>query len=235
MDDVVGAVQFASSHSRIDRKRVVILGHSEGAIILPEICKAVIESGLDPIFGAIFLAGFGEDLTGAMELQRENILKEVREKTGLTGFIMRRFVTKERLEKQNRDFMAKVNSDDRPEVISMYLGLVKQPAKWFRDHQEYNARASLANNMECHVLAVAGKKDVQVRSFCQQDVAATLVPNATSVEVHELDNLTHALRSIGGESKMFSINKDYIKMGKLPLDKDLLKIIDDWCDRIFQN
>ncbi|EJK50069.1 hypothetical protein THAOC_30998 [Thalassiosira oceanica] len=233
--DVVGAVQFVSSHSRIDRKRVVILGHSEGAIILPEICKAVAESGLDPIFGAIFLAGFGEDLSGAMKLQRENILREVKEKTGLTGFLMRRFVTKDRLEKQYKDMMAKVNSDDRPDVISMYLGLVKQPARWFRDHQEYEARMSLANNIRCHVLAVTGKKDVQVRSFCQQEVAATLIPSAKSIEAHELENLTHVLRSMEGEPKIFSIKKDYVKMGKSPLDKDLLKIIDDWCDRVLQS
>lgn len=233
--DVVGAVQFVSSHSRIDRKRVVILGHSEGAIILPEICKAVTESGLHPIFGAIFLAGFGEDLSGAMKLQRENILREVKEKTGLTGFLMRRFVTKDRLEKQYKDMMAKVNSDDRPDVISMYLGLVRQPARWFRDHQEYEARVSLANNIKCHVLAVTGKKDVQVRSFCQQEVAATLIPSAKSIEAHELENLTHVLRSMEGEPKIFSIKKDYVKMGKSPLDKDLLKIIDDWCDRIFQS
>ena len=235
VNDVVGAVQFASNHPRIDRKRVVILGHSEGAIILPEICRAVTESGLDPIFGAIFLAGFGEDLMGAMDLQRENILREVQEKTGLTGFLMRQFVTKERLEKQNKDFMAKVNSDDRPDVISMYLGLVKQPARWFREHQEYEARVSLSDNMKCHVLAVTGKKDVQVRSFCQQELAVTLVPNAKSIEAHELQNLTHALRSTEDDPMMFSIKRDYIKMGKSPLDKDLLKIIDDWCDRIFQS
>ena len=218
-----------------DKGKIVLLGHSEGAIILPLICREVSKAGLEPIWGCIFYAGFGENLVDAMKLQRETVVKEVKETPGPQGWLLRRLVTKEKLEKQYSKFMTKVNAEDEPDFVAMYpCGLGgKQPAKWLREHVEYDANDALEKHITCHCLAITGQKDFQVRNdFCMPERAAKLVPNAKSVEAHQPGNLTHALRSMEGEAKMLNLKTDYKRMGKLPLDEELLSITDDWCDRI---
>jgi len=227
---------YANFDAERDERKIVILGHSEGAIIMPLICREVKSAGLEPIFGCIFLSGFGENLGDAMKLQRERIVKEVAEMTGPQGWVLRRFVTKEKTEKQYEDLMKKVNAPDNPEFISMYCGLQKQPAKWLREHLAYDVDEALEKHITCHCLAITGMKDLQVRNkFCDPDTAVKLVPNAKSIESHQPTNLTHIGRSMEGEPLMMNLKKDYAKMGKMPLDPDVLSIMDTWCDKILFN
>lgn len=202
---------------------------------MPLICREVTNNGLDPIQGCIFYCGFGENLVEAMALQRETLVTEVNEMSGPTGWILRKLVTKEKLEKQYNNFLTKVNAPDEPDYISMHCGLVKQPAKWLREHIAFNVHGSLEKYITCHCLAVTGRKDFQVRNeFCDPETAAKLVPNAKSIEVHRPKNLTHALRSMkeGEEAKMMNAKKDYARLGKLPLDEELMSVTDAWCDRV---
>lgn len=199
---------------------------------MPLICNEASKSGLDPIAGCIFYSGFGENLVDAMKLQRETLLEEVNEMHGLQGWLLRKLVTKEKLDRQYNSFLEKINAKDEPDFVALYwCGLAKQPAKWLREHIAYDAHAALEKHISCHCLAITGKKDFQVRhQFCDPATAAKLVPNAKSIEAHRPANLTHALRSMDGEAKMLNMKKDYARMGKLPLDEELLSITDDWCD-----
>jgi pimeloyl-ACP methyl ester carboxylesterase len=94
VSDAVEGYRFLANHPRIDTKSITLLGHSEGAILLPLICKHVIEQGLDPVKGCIFLAGFGESVLDASTLQRERIIREVNEEDGFKGWILRKTVTR---------------------------------------------------------------------------------------------------------------------------------------------
>jgi hypothetical protein len=149
------------------------------------------------------------------------------------GWILRKFVTEQKVEKQHNDMMEKINAEVKPEYISMQLGLVKQPAKWIREHFAYDAASTLKEHMTYHCLAITGMKDVQVSNeYCAPEKAKDMVPNAASIETHRPENLTHALRSLEGTPKLMNIKKDYAVMSKLPLDEELLSITDKWCDRI---
>jgi pimeloyl-ACP methyl ester carboxylesterase len=232
--DAVEAVKFVCAHPRIDKDRIVLMGHSEGAIVLSLICSEVNKAGLTPpIFGCIFYAGFGETLEEAMALQRENILADVQAERGIKGFVLRRLITEEKLMKQHKDTMAKVHAEGDPEFISMSCGSVKLPAKWFREHMAFDAKNALKEHIICHCLAITGQKDVQVHNEqCSPEKAAALIPLAISIESHRPVNLTHALRSLDGQrSSILNVKSDYARMGKLPLDQELLSITDDWCDR----
>lgn len=227
---------LCTEHPNRDKTKIMIMGHSEGAIIMPLICNEVSLAGLDPIFGCIFYAGFGENLPGALTYQREKFLNEVQFMPGLKGWILRKLATKERIEKQFNDFLKKTNAEDDPEYISIACGLSKQPAKWFREHWAYDVNDALEKYITCHCLAITGQKDFQVRNeFCDPERAAKIVPNAKSIETHRLINLTHALRSMEGDAKIMNMKQDYVKMGKIPLDEELLSITGVWCDRILCN
>lgn len=229
--DAVEAVRYVSDHPRIDKSKVVLMGHSEGAIILPIICQEVKKAGLTDIFGCIFYSGFGETIEKAMELQREHILADVQMEKGIKGVILRSVVTEDKLIKQYEDMKEKVHAPGDPDFISMKCGVVKLPAKWWREHMAYDAEDALKENITCHCLAITGQKDVQVHNEqCSSEKAVAFAPLAASVESHRPINLTHALRSIDGRASILNIKKDYVRMGKLPLDAELLALTDNWCD-----
>ena len=233
VNDAVEALRFLSAHPLIDSKRIILLGHSEGAIVLPLICRDANAGGLEPILGCIFYSGFGETVSDATKLQRRKVLEDVRDEKGLNGWLLRKVVTPARVESQYQDFLAKVNADDQPDYIAAYCGLVKHPAKWFREHLAYDSRKALKANITCHCLAVTGGKDVQVHDeHCFPDKAAELVPKAASMEVHRPENLTHVLRCLEGRASILNLKNDYVKMGEEPLDAELISLTDDWCDRI---
>ena len=174
--------------------------------------------------GCIFYCGLGESIPEAMTLQRERVVNEVNEMSGISGWLMRRLITKKRLDKQYENMMTKVNAEDKPDFI-LYCGLVKQPAKWIREHFEYDVHASSEKYITCHCLAITGMKDFQVRNeFCIQSTAERLLPHAKSIEAHRPANLTHVLRSTNDVVKIMNAKKLYQKLGK---------ITNDWCDRIF--
>mmetsp|Transcript_12432 Transcript_12432/g.20614 ORF Transcript_12432/g.20614 Transcript_12432/m.20614 type:complete len:359 (-) Transcript_12432:106-1182(-) len=237
VSDAVEALRFLQNHPAIDPASITVLGHSEGAIVLPLISQQL-RSTADstrlshPLKGAIFLSGFGENLFDAMTFQQENALLAVQEETGIKGWCLRKVVTKERVDKQLNHLMQKINDSDN-DYVSMHCGLTKVPAKWFREHKTYNVQATLADEMTCHCLAITGKKDVQVRhEFCLTTAAEQLVPKAASVEAHVPEHLTHVLRSLEGPSNILKVKEDYVRMGKLPLDPELLSIISNWCNRV---
>jgi hypothetical protein len=233
VSDAVEAVRYLANHPKIDPTKIVVLGHSEGAIIMPLICREVKKSGLNPPVGCIFYGGFGDNLKDAMKSQQKRSVEEVNEMGGVMGWILRKFVTEQKVEKQHNDMMEKINAEVKPEYISMQLGLVKQPAKWIREHFAYDAASTLKEHMTYHCLAITGMKDVQVSNeYCAPEKAKDMVPNAASIETHRPENLTHALRSLEGTPKLMNIKKDYAVMSKLPLDEELLSITDKWCDRI---
>lgn len=235
VSDAVEAVRFLQSHPRIDPKSIVVMGHSEGSIILPLISQQIRQhpEGLAELKGGIFLSGFGENLFDAMKFQQANIIHEVENAQGAKGWILRKLITKERVEKQQKDLMETIDSREESDFIRMYCGIAKIPAKWFREHKQYDVHSTLASEMTCHCLAITGCKDVQVRhAFCQEATAKSLVPKAASIESHTLGNLTHALRSFEGSPSMLSLKQDYAHQGTLPLDAELLSLIATWCDRI---
>ena len=240
VDDAVSAYKFLVDHPLVDSSNIILIGHSEGAILLPLVVEqiksnssssppatATATSQLPPPKGLIFLAGFGETLDNAAKNQRELMLKEVQEESGLQGWLLRRVLTKEKLDRQYDDFLSKVQDTD-DDYDKQYCGLVKVPLKWYREHLEWDAAESLSN-CESRMLAITGGKDVQVKSeYCMSENATQIAPNAIELETHVVEKMTHILRSMDGEPKILNINKEYPKLGKQPLDSGMLQIIIKW-------
>ena len=110
----------------------------------------------------------------------------------------------------------------------MYCGLVKVPTKWYREHLECDANQSLAN-CDGNILAITGSKDVQVDpQYCMEEKAKELAPNARSLQTCIVPNMTHILRSIESKPSILNIQKEYPKLGQLPIDEELLRLIRTW-------
>ncbi|CAB9507425.1 Inherit from bactNOG: Alpha beta hydrolase fold [Seminavis robusta] len=233
LDLVQDAVQgyrylVQQQEANVDKTQIFLMGHSEGAILLPLIAETIAKDETLPTpKGLVFLAGFGEALDEAAGNQRERALTEVAVETGLQGWVLRKVITREKVDKQYKDFMEQVQNKDQS-FYSQYFGLAKVPTKWYREHMEWDAHASLQNcPLPC--LAITGAKDVQVRpEFCDPEAAKTLAPSAASLETHVVANMTHILRSIEEPPSMLNMQKVYAKLGKQPLDPELLQILHAW-------
>lgn len=229
---------------------------------MPLICKEVVaKKDLSPIFGCIFYAGFGENLVDSMALQRRNIIATANRVQGLEGWLTRKVNTEKRLDKLYNDLLVKIKAPDEPnfisvarpeenpllvkikapdepDFISVARGLRKIPVKWFREHMAYDVHAALAEHITCHCLAITGKNDSAVRSkFCTKEMAAKLVPNAESAEVHRLRYLTHGLKSskaspYPSNPNFINLEKCHWALGRSPLHPELMSITEAWCDRI---
>jgi acetyl esterase/lipase len=264
VQDAVQAYRYLVEHESVDSSNIFLVGHSEGAILLPLVAETIAAAAaanssdskkkLPPPRGLIFLAGFGESLDGAARNQNERILKEVSEETtGLQGWLLRKVLTKEKLDKQYSDYMIKVKDNTEYDFYPMYCGLVKVPTKWYREHLEWDAAKSL-RGCPLSILAITGGKDVQVKAeYCRHrstsdddddaimitssnssSIAVLLAPNAASLETHVVENMTHVLRSIDGPASLMNAQKEYPKQGKQPLDSELLKIVDEWLEKQLQ-
>jgi hypothetical protein len=82
-------------------------------------------------------------------------------------------------------------------------------------------------------LALTGGKDIQVEpDYCNPARARTIAPKAVSLESHIVPNLTHILRSIDDEPSILDAPKVYPKLGKQPLDSELVETIHQWLNKL---
>ena len=124
-------------------------------------------------------------------------------------------------------------SVDEPEGVKSLAASMGSDLVALSYNNDVQVQAQVVQQMNCHCLAITGQKDVQVRNeFCVPDTAKALIPNAASMESHRPPNLTHALRSLKGPARLLNVKEDYTRLGKLPLDPELLSLIDNWCDRV---
>lgn len=231
--DAVEAYRYLAKQEGVDETKIVLMGHSEGAILLPLIAETILlDKSLPPPKGLVFLAGFGDCLDEAARRQQGTALEEVAEATGFQGWILRKVITQEKIDKQYKDFMEQVKNEDQA-FQAQYCGIVKVPTKWYREHMQWDAKQSL-RECKSSCLAITGEKDVQVKSeYCEPSTAKELAPNASALETHIVPNMTHILRSTEEKPSLINVQKDYAKLGKEPLDADLVKIIREWLDKLF--
>jgi alpha-beta hydrolase superfamily lysophospholipase len=218
VDDARGALDYLRDNPQVDPKRIFIFGHSEGGVIASTI-GATDDGGLA---GVIVAAMPGRTLT---KLMRE----QVRYRMAEAG----------KSEKEIGDFMAKyervvnglVNGvtdfsreplNEKDPFEALLIDMIKQ-------HEVVvalliNDPLQIISNVKPPVLALQGKKDVQVgvkdAQFLEESLTRSQHPDATVVL---LDDVDHLLKTNKGAAGMAS----YADASR-PLDAKLLSVMVDW-------
>ena len=151
VDDIGACVQFLKEHPRVDPDRVILLGHSEGCLLISTY------SAQNPVSGIVLLAGAVETIEEALQRQRKLLYGELMSKKGVKGWLFRLLKIDRKGEKQALSVMKKIRRT-RKDVARIQF--VKMNAKWLREHLEYNVREDLPK-VTCPILAVTGSKDFQ--------------------------------------------------------------------------
>jgi pimeloyl-ACP methyl ester carboxylesterase len=211
VQDASAALEYLRSLPQVARKPVFLLGHSEGALI----CTRLAAEAQGPA-GAILLAGAAE--TGETVLQWQ--LGEVtRNMGGINGFLIRNLHLNVRQAQEKALDKIKASPKDW-----FRQGWVKKiNAKWMREFMAYDPSKDL-RRIQVPILALTGSKDIQVNP---DDLRLMQELVRTSIEVHEIPDMTHMLRTDDGDPSL----SHYKGQVKRPLDPRLLQYIGDWLDK----
>lgn len=220
IDDAVDCVNFLKNNPNVDANRVIILGHSEGALIAPAVHEKSAVSGL------ILLAGAAEPSIDLLPRQNELAYNELNESKGFKGWLIRTLKVTEKARKQNEKIFKKIKESD---ATVMRVKGVKLNAKWLRETMQYNVVDHL-KNVTCPVLAITGEKDLQVPPEHAEKIAEYVQGEA---EWHVIPNMNHMLRKYDGEHTMLGLMKEYKAQINEPIDSELLNKMDQWLKKYF--
>ncbi len=217
VDDAVYALQFAKQHPEIDDERIILLGHSEGCLVIPAVHQKI------PVQGMILLSGSAEPLSVTTEWQRRQLIEDMHNTTGFTGWLLRFLKADQKFLKMNDELTTKITSTDKD--VIRFKGK-KINAKWNREHGQFDVREYLSE-IDCPVLAITGTKDVQVKPEQVKDICHLVQGQC---EYHLIENMTHILRKTDVDHRFQAILKDYKKQVQRPVDHELKQIITRWLD-----
>lgn len=221
IDDAKGAANYLRQQPQVDPKRVFLFGHNEGGII-----AATIGADNDVKLAGVILAAMpGRTFTKLMRDEIQIRMTEAgKSQTEIGDFLLKYDRVVRSLMSGHRDF-SRENLNEKDPYESLLLGLIKQyevvVALLFNDPLQ------IVNNIKFPVLAVQGKKDLQVAvkdaQFLEEAWKRAGHPDATVVV---LDDVDHLLKTNKGAAGFASYTDD-----SRPLDANLLAVLTDWLQK----
>jgi hypothetical protein len=242
-NDAEAVYRWTIKQPEVDNKKVVLLGHSEGAMI-----AGIVAMRRPDIAGIILLSGSGTS-------GRESFMRQSAAVAKLSG------IPDEIIDKQQQ-FLSEVFAEakqeapqnkaiDLPRVQEIFLkffpeltnqqkldyGILNMPeitfsflrSSWMRFYLDYDPRTALAY-IKCPILSVFGEKDVQSDPNIQMPAirAATEVSQNLDFEQELVPGLNHMLQpaETGSPREYWSIEKT--------IDEKVLDLISKWLDRRFK-
>ena len=204
--DARAALAALRARAEIDPHRIVVIGHSEGALIAAELA---VDEDLD---GVVLLAGAATTGEEVLTWQARQLAPTLPPPVRWIMRLLRQDLVKTQTKRLAR---IKASTDD---VIR--INLVKLNAKWFREFMAHDPTAAL-QGAAVPVLAITGSKDIQVNP-ADVDTMAQLVPTPFVGAVP--DDITHLLRAEAGPASL----RTYKKQVRRPVDHGVLSTITDW-------
>lgn len=194
---------------------VIIIGHSEGAVIGPAV------NARTPVQGMVLLSGACESLGTTLERQQERGAQDLQAMKGFGGVLVRTLRLPDRSRRQSKAAMAKILASDRP---SIRVSGVKVNAAWLREQAHYDVRRDLPK-VACPTLAITGSLDLHVLPEHAEALAQAVSGPA---EWYVVPDLTHVLRTTKEPVSAVTLKKLYTRQCKQPVDEGLLRLVQDW-------
>jgi uncharacterized protein len=210
-DDLARALAAVAAHPQVDADRLLLAGHSEGAIL-----AAAVAARGGPVRGVVLLAGTatpGEELLRWQAAQIAPTLP--------------RFV-RGVLRLMRTDLEAKVAANHR-KIRATTADVARVDgarinARWHREFMAHDPREDLAR-VTAPVLAITGAKDMHAPP---DDLAVIADTVAGPVETHRVPDLTHTLRRQPGPASLRAYREEL----RRPLDAEVLDTVVRWCRQV---
>ena len=209
-DDAEAALELLATTPRVDPGRVLVLGHSEGALLAGMVAA---RSGVPA--GVVLLSGSATPGEELLRWQARQIAPTLPAVVRAVLRLMRTDLEK-RVAKNHQTIRA--TTTDVARVDGARLN-----ARWHREFMAYDPRVDLAR-IHVPVLAVTGTKDLQT-PVGDLATIASIVP--APVETHEVPDVTHILRRQDGPASLSAYKQEV----RRPLDDRVVTLVTDWAVR----
>jgi uncharacterized protein len=210
-DDLARALDAVRARPEVDADRVVLAGHSEGAIL----AAAVAARGV-PVSGVVLLstsATPGEEL---LLWQARRIAPTL--PAPVRGLLRLLRIDLEKRVAANHARIKATTTD------VARIGGAKLNARWTREFMAHDPRTDLAR-IKVPVLAITGDKDLQAPPD-DLDVIADLIPG--DVRIQRMPDLTHTLRTQAGRPSLAAYRGEL----REPVNRTLLADVSLWCREV---
>lgn len=183
-NDAIAALKFLRAQPKIDPKKVIIVGHSQGAGLVPMVMQQMPE-----LYAGVAIAPPGSSFSGTLRAQIDKSMSMVPE--------AQKDLVKAQMQNLN-DEIAKVELLEKGEKVE---GMVLGAPAGFMKTQVQAAKDALqiAKTIARPLIAIRGTYDWNIpeADFQEWKDALSSSPNAAKHKVVELPQLTHALNRIG--------------------------------------
>lgn len=170
-NDVRAAFAYLKTRKEIDKKRIGLVGHSEGGLIAPIVATDtkvafIVLLAAPGVSGGQILLKQVESIARSQGVDEESIQRELRISRGVFE-LFSQYGEDESFETRLKEYLHEVISNnnivpegmDEEEFIKIRVSQFRRP--WMRYFLKYDPANSL-KTIKCPVLALNGEKDVQV-------------------------------------------------------------------------
>ncbi|MFC7367156.1 alpha/beta hydrolase family protein [Vreelandella zhaodongensis] len=212
VSDACSAIDYARQRVEIDKKCMYVLGHSEGAVLSPEIgLKRPDIAGI--IMLCASLRSFEEDSIKNAEVLNRDLEKMV----GIKGWLARLLFYTKDPQKTMVDLRRKV---EKTKAKQIWVSFSRVSTKFYRETFNYDVKSYLNRN-KLPILAIGGSKDFQCHPDDTRQIPLT---TASEVTVRIIENMDHMLRNQEGEPTLLS----YRNAGKTPIVQEVKEQVSNW-------
>lgn len=219
VEDAISVIRYAKSLPCVDGSKVIVCGHSEGAMI------ATLLSGREDTAGLILLGGAATCMKDALLYQNELAAEEFRKKKGLLGALLRSQASPEKTNaKVDAMFQKCVNA----KKDKVFFGGTTLNAKWVREHASLSSEdyAGMLRSYGKPILAITGTADLSADYR-----KLTLLHKIETAEIFTPRNVNHILREIDDDNSMMTVKKQYIRLAERPIHEATAQKLREWIEK----
>lgn len=214
--DAKSIIEYVKGLDFVDEDRVIVCGHSEGAMV-----GTLLSEKMD-LDGLILLGGAGVSLREAMYYQNDRIINEAENGTGFTNWLLRKMVNREKVNAQVEAVYDKANKSNKD--MFFYRGSFL-PTRYMQEHGALRGVDYIdkIKAFKGKVLAITGTGDIQADYQVLEGLN-----DAENVSVYAPEGVNHILREVDDNNSMLTYMKQYKRLSKQPLDPETLSVVSGW-------
>jgi pimeloyl-ACP methyl ester carboxylesterase len=212
VDDLGRARDALAARPEIDASRILLAGHSEGAILAAALAGRTPGSSV-PVTGVVLLSMSATPGEQLLRWQARQIAPHL-------PVVVRGLL---RLFRTDLDQRVAANHERIRATTTDVIRIdgARLNARWTREFMAHDPREDL-RRIAVPVLAITGEKDLQVDP-ADLDVIAAVVPGGATV--HRIADVTHTLRRRPGAPSLSRYRQEL----REPVDHDVLSTVVRWC------
>jgi len=211
--DAIVVTKYAAQIPSLKHLPIILLGHSEGCVIAPQVAEAI------NVQGQILLCPFARGLREVLKQQATNRSNEIKALPGVGGTLQRAWIgLRGGVPKIQNKFLSRI---DNSTTDTVSIGKATINARWFREMFTLDVPA-LLSRIITPTYALGGGKDVQCDPS-DTTVLNQLIKNAP-IETYVEKDLTHILRCDDQNPGMGR----YAALAKRPIEALVAQRCVDW-------